>query len=175
MVPTTTLTSESDVKGEGDRERGGDRGVIERYETDADGSHDDIDRLLVHLPGQDTDEISKGPAAKSNEAVSASTVDLRSFALPNHAALFEHITQLFAIDRKYLLRQALVNKWDMSQPHLRHLIHQSPSKDGTGSGTGLEGSTISISSASIRGQLALPAMVALLRLKLYSGQGWSTK
>jgi len=173
MVPTTTLTSGSDVEGEGNRERGGDRGVIERYETDAHGSHDDIDRLLVHLPGQAIDESSPVTAAKSNEEVSASTVDLRSFALQNHAALFEHITQLFAIDRKYLLRQALVNKWDMSQPHLRHLIH--PPTPQAGTGTGLEGSTISISSASTRGQLALPAMVALLRLKLYSGQGWSSK
>lgn len=173
MVPTTTLTLKSDVEGEGERERGGERGVIERYEMNTEGSHEDIDRLLVHLPGQAIDETSLSTAEKSNEPVSASTVDLCSFALPNHAGLFEHISQLFAIDRKYLLRQALVNKWDLSQPHLRHLIHPPTAQAGTG--TGLEGSTISISSASTRGQLALPAMVALLRLKLYSGQGWSSK
>ena len=168
MTPTLTTPE----LGVGD-ERKKERGVIERYEMNTGGSYDDIDRLLVHLPGQAIDETSKGTAEKSHEPVSASTVDLRSFALPNHAALFEHISQLFAIDRKYLLRQALMNKWDLSQPHLRHLIHQPTSQAGTG--TGLEGSTISISSASTRGQLALPAMVALLRLKLYSGQGWSSK
>jgi hypothetical protein len=149
----------------GGREQGG---VVERYDlatgTSAAADDVDIDRLFVHLPlHNDESGIIPEPVD-----VSASTIGLRSFIPPNRPLLFKHISDLLAIDRKYLLRQALVNKLDMSQPYLVRLMQNSPSA----SGTGLEGMTISISSASTRGQIALPAMTALLRLKLYSGQGW---
>jgi hypothetical protein len=128
------------------------KGVISRHPERGE----DLDRLIVHLP----------PGSTSLESTNPSEVDLRSLSTSYHSQLFENLNSLFATDRTYLLRQSLANKL----PLTKELIgkRESPKE-------ALEGTTISLSSGSERGQLVLPVMVALLRLKLYSGQGWGTQ
>jgi hypothetical protein len=127
------------------------KGIISRHPERGE----DLDRLIVHLP----------PAKSLESSTNPSEVDLRSLSPFYHSQLFEDLNSLFATDRTYLLRQALANKL----PLTKELIGKRESTR-----EALEGTTISLSSGSERGQLVLPVMVALLRLKLYSGQGWGT-
>jgi hypothetical protein len=128
------------------------RGVISRHLTPAE----DLDQLIIHLPHSST----------LYESTNPSEVDLRSLSPSYHSQLFDNLNSLLATDRTYLLRQALANKLTLSKELIgkRGLPKEA-----------LEGTTISLSSGSERGQLVLPVMVALLRLKLYSGQGWGTQ
>jgi len=129
------------------------RGVISRHPGNIQG---DLDQLIVHLPHSSTLFDSPDP----------SEIDLRSLSPGYHSQLFDNLNSLLATDRTYLLRQALANK----APLPKVLI----GKRGLPREV-LEGTSISLSSGSQRGQLVLPVMVALLRLKLYSGQGWETQ
>jgi hypothetical protein len=128
------------------------RGVISRYPK----TGEDLDQLIIHLPHSSTYFESTNP----------SEIDLRSLSPSYHSQLFDNLNSLLATDRTYLLRQALANKLPLSKELIgkRGLPKEA-----------LEGTTISLSSGSERGQLVLPVMVALLRLKLYSGQGWGTQ
>jgi len=128
------------------------RGVISRHPKTAE----DLDQLIIHLPHSSTLFESTNPPE----------IDLRSLSPSCHSQLFENLNSLLATDRTYLLRQALANKLPLS----KELIgKRGLPKDA------LEGTSISLSSGSERGQLVIPVMVALLRLKLYSGQGWGTQ
>ena len=128
--------------------------VISRLPGNVNGK--DLDQLIVHLPHSSTLFESSNP----------SEIDLRSLSPFYHVQLFDNLNSLFATDRTYLLRQALANKLPLSKELIgkRGLEKEA-----------LEGTTIALSSGSERGQLVLPVMVALLRLKLYSGQGWGTQ
>jgi hypothetical protein len=128
------------------------RGVISRHPNTAE----DLDQLIIHLPH----------SSKLFESTNPSEFDLRSLSPSYHSQLFDNLNSLLATDRTYLLRQALANKLPLSKELIgkRGLPKEA-----------LEGTTISLSSGSDRGQLVLPVMVALLRLKLYSGQGWGTQ
>ena len=128
------------------------KGVISRHPKTAE----DLDQLIVHLPHSST----------MFESTNPSEVDLRSLSQLYHAQLFDNLNSLFATDRTYLLRQALANKLPLSKELIgkRGLPKEA-----------LEGTTIALSSGSERGQLVLPVMVALLRLRLYSGQWWGTQ
>jgi hypothetical protein len=128
------------------------RGVISRIIEKGE----DLDQLIIHLPRSST----------LFESTNPSEIDLRSLSPSYHVQLFDNLKSLLATDRTYLLRQALANKL----PFSKELIgKRGLPKDA------LEGTTISLSSGSERGQLVLPVMVALLRMKLYSGQGWGTQ
>lgn len=129
------------------------KGVISRHLGNTKGG---FDHLIVHLPH----------SSKLFDSTDPSEIDLRSLSSGYHFQLFDNLNSLLATDRTYLLRQALANKL----PLPKELIgKRGLPKDA------LEGTTISLSSGSQRGQLVLPVMVALLRLKLYSGQGWGTQ
>jgi hypothetical protein len=127
-------------------------GVISRHPNAAE----DLDQLIIHLPHSST----------LFESTNPSEIDLRSLSPSYHVQLFDNLNSLLATDRTYLLRQALANKLPLSKELIgkRGLPRE-----------GLEGTSISLSSGSERGQLVLPVMVALLRMKLYSGQGWGTQ
>jgi len=129
------------------------KGVISRHPDNIKG---DLDQLVVHLPHSSTLFDSPNP----------SEIDLRSLSPEYYSQLFDNLNSLLATDRTYLLRQALANRLPLPKELIgkRGLPKEA-----------LEGITISLSSGSQRGQLVLPVMVALLRLKLYSGQGWGTQ
>lgn len=131
------------------------RGVITRQPKTTSS---DLDHLLLHLPSSNSTPV-ETPAKPSE-------IDLSSLTPSHHSSLYRHLNHLLSTDRKYILRQALLNK----SPIPKELVgpRGSPRE-------GLEGSTIALSSGSERGQLAIPVMTALLRLKLYSGQGWNTQ
>jgi hypothetical protein len=128
------------------------------------GAMVELDQLLVHLPSSFTPPPS---SISDSDSANPSEINLHSLHPSNHQLLFQHLDHLLSTDRTYLIRQALANKVPLSKELIgkRGLPHES-----------LEGGcTISLSSGSERGQLALPVMVALLRLKLYSGQGWESQ
>jgi hypothetical protein len=135
----------------------------EVQETSGAEESADTDRLVIRLPqvaksGSDADPItSEGDVA---------TVDLSTFPSSLRPSLFEAVEQLRLIERKYTLRQAILTKADLSAPHLRHLIgRRNPTREE-------EDTVLVLSSSTERGQLSIPAMTALLRWKLYTGQGW---
>jgi hypothetical protein len=129
-------------------------GILSRFVPNE--SDEELDRLIIRLPGDNANVNANSPTV----------VDLSDFPALHCPALFDSLARVLCLERKYTLRQAIVNGSDLSLPHLRHLI-------GKPSNT-LKGSTIAISSSTARGQLALPTMIALLRWKLYSGQGWES-
>lgn len=122
------------------------------------GIRDDPHRLLVRLP--------RHRSGVSLEDPTTNEVDLSTLPESFHKRLIEVVEQIRLIDRKHALRQAIVHKSDLSAPHLRSLI----GRPGRQASEGCKAFTLSTTTT--RGQLAVPAMTALMRWKLYNGQGW---
>jgi hypothetical protein len=122
------------------------------------GIRDDPHRLIVRLPRQ--------RSGVSLEEPTTNEVDLSTVPVSFRKLLIEVVEQIRLIDRKHTLRQAIVHKSDLTAPHLRHLIGQ----PGPQASEGYK--AFALSTTTTRGQLAIPAMTALMRWKLYNGQGW---
>lgn len=136
--------------------------------------------LLIRLP--DHTDISDDTTALEPAAVPDSTdpdsalVDLTSFPIPARASLWRHFGDLLRTERTHALRSAMSTHADFAlTAHLQPLIGTPPSHV-TPDGSGLAGRLIALSCFGAgeggRGGLAIPAMIALLRWRLYTGAGW---
>lgn len=140
-------------------------GVISRD----DHLGNDLDRLTLHLPSTSPPSAASSSTSSSTldseTSIDPSVIDLRTLSSPHHSTLFESLNHLLATDRKYLIRHALANQTRFSKELVGRHDPNAILKEGI----------ISLSSGSERGQLVLPVMTALFRLKLYSGKGWGTQ
>lgn len=132
----------------------------------------DGDRLIVNLP--DGLEDGQSPNAPTNRT-GVDEVDLRDFPETLRLDLLQCIRDLLSVERKNTIRSELALGHPLSSDELHGLVGKAPEHITAGA-AGLSGRRISFTSSSVsqRSALATPAMIALLRWRLYSGAGWVT-
>ena len=124
------------------------------------------EQIVVRIPGQ-----SARPAVPAMTDDGA--VDLRTFPDGHKHELLQHLSNLLGTERAHTLRGAISRGDPLSDDAYRSLIGKPPPQI-TRDGSGLAGRQVGFSySYSERGRLGAPLMIALLRWRLYSGDGWT--
>lgn len=144
------------------------------------GEHDAIptsknhqDRLIITLPRAGATEDDPADPASSGKP-NVDRVDLSDF--PNHLRpqLFQTVSDLLDVERTHAIRSVLVGGAALSKEALGDLVGRPPERVLAGP-AGLSGRRIALtfSPHTARSALSTPAMIALLRWRLYSGAGWT--
>lgn len=137
--------------------------------------HEDISplRLVIKLPNRDNFITgTNGDQVRPRDEEDGMRVDLSDFPIDMRPDLLHHFSKLLAVERTYKLRLAISNRQSLSAEPYQALIGKPPSHI-TRDGSGLGGHEIGLSwSKGARGGLGTDAMVALLRWRLYTGDGW---
>lgn len=138
-------------------------GIMDIVSKTAEGGQNN-DQLHIRLPLASSTELDTlSVPVKAGLGV----IDLSAFPIHLRSSLLQAVEDIRLIERKHTLRHAILAKANLSASHLRHLIGRPQA-----SGQPEKDQLLVLSSATSRGQLCIPAMTALLRWKLYSGQGW---
>lgn len=146
-------------------------GVVSLLPAGHSRRESDREQLVVQLPGSDTHETS--PTTSRADVME---IDLSHF--PDHLrpGLYRHFADLFRTERTYTIRNAISRGGSLSTEIDSTLIGKPPSHI-TADGSGFAGRKVGISyleDGGERGQLGVGVMIALLRWRLYSGDGWTS-